>query len=121
MEVGKTYYIKAHSVGKNSEPIPDKFQEYVTRVWEKDNICGSGWRVEILASTHQEVNTGIPDTKWGDHQSLVSMGHWFRVFFIGKDYQDDCMEIIRKFNKKDIPLCLGWAYCSDELLNRLAA
>ena len=79
--------------------------------------------MEILASTHQEVNAGIPDTKWGDgfSKGLVDMGHWFRVFFLGEDYQSDCYSIIQEFDEKDIPLCLGWAYCSDELKNRLAA
>jgi hypothetical protein len=119
VEVGKTYYFKHHI--PHHDRFPESVQEYVVRIREKDHISSSAWKVEILATTHKKVEDGIQDSDYWDwrEQQWRCTNPWFRIFYMGETWDEDWEEIIREFDEKDIPLCLGWAYCSDKLVGVL--
>lgn len=125
---GHLYHIKSYVIGKNCVPT-NKYSDYIVRYLGKDHvsITGLGHEIEILATNQVNEDNrsylGIPKLIYPFGSQNYEIVPFQRVIHTkgakGKR-SEDCMDI-RKFDLKDIPLCLGWCYYSEELLNYLKA
>ena len=126
---GHLYHIKSYVIGKGS--VPTKvYHEYIVRYIGRDRISITcGHEIEILATNRANDNDsnynylGIPKVIYPSFSQDYETVPYHRIIHTddakGKRANDGFD--IRKFDMKDVPLCLGWCYYSQELLDYLKA
>jgi len=117
---GNLYYIKAYEIGLGGVPLKN-FHQYIIRYLKRDGPTSSGRQVLILATTqpNRQHYPGIPHHEMKSWSlDFESVGDYNRIFFMGKNKDNDCMEV-EEFETRDLPICIGWHYKSDELIDQL--
>jgi hypothetical protein len=123
LQVGGIYFIKDYHRGPGKDGCAAPLKTYNSYVCRVLKICYNSTRptsihVRVLAQDTVRVDIGISDVyynfKYLSTDEDKPDGYLYRELFVGVNKDYDCLSWY-KLKIEDIPLCVSWLYCSDEL------